>query len=291
LRVSALQLRVWDQSGIFRRPAIHSGCQSSEVTGSFNDVGPRLYLRATHVFLSGAVNQHLEKTHMHRLSTSLLGFGVLAAVSCGAPAELDVDRFPAIDDTGYSDEDATGGPAATATPPLTGAAGSVASPMGAAGTAGATSVAPPVSGTGGASNNGGGTPPAPAASGAGSGAMAAAAGGSGMAPAAGGCPTDITVLFDRPIEQGGCNGAACHIPGATRPDLISPNPEQRLVNIQSTCNGLPYIGQGPEDSFLALKITTPPDSCGLTMPFFMPQALNADDEACILAWIDQVSGG
>lgn len=121
--------------------------------------------------------------------------------------------------------------------------------------------------------------------------MAAAGGGSGMAPAAGGCPDDITVLFNRPIEQGGCNGAACHVPGATTPDLVSPNPEQRLLAVQSTCMGIPYIGGGPEDSFLALKITTPPDGCGLSMPFFMPQALNANDEACILAWIDQVSGG
>lgn len=112
-----------------------------------------------------------------------------------------------------------------------------------------------------------------------------------MAPAAGGCPDDITLLFNRPIEQGGCNGAACHIPGATRPDLVSPNPEQRLLDVQSMCNGIPYIGESAEDSLLALKITTPPDGCGLTMPFFMPQALNAEDEACILAWIDQVSGG
>jgi hypothetical protein len=250
------------------------------------------------VFRSRAVTQHLEKLNMHRLSTSLLGLGALAAVSCGAPAELDVDRFPAIDDTGYSDGDVPGNPVATATPPVAGAGGSVASPVGAAGVssaAGATSAPPPVSGTGGAPNNGGGTPPAaagaPAASGAGGGAMAAAAGGSGMAPAGAGCPSDITVLFNRPIEQGGCNGMLCHVPGATSPDLVSPNPEQRLLNVQSTCNGLPYIGQGPEDSFLGLKVTTPPDGCGVSMPFFMPQALNAGDEACILAWIDQVSGG
>jgi hypothetical protein len=55
--------------------------------------------------------------------------------------------------------------------------------------------------------------------------------------------------------------------------------------------GLPYIGATVEDSFLALKVTTPPAGCGLAMPFFTPQTLNAEDEACILEWIEEISGG
>jgi hypothetical protein len=113
-----------------------------------------------------------------------------------------------------------------------------------------------------------------------------AAGGDGAG--AGACPDDITVLFNRPSDQGGCAGAACHIAGATAPDLVSPNIEARLVGVTSQCEQRPYIG--PDDSFLAEKISGSP-ACGLAMPFLMPQALNAADEACILAWIDEVSGG
>jgi hypothetical protein len=100
------------------------------------------------------------------------------------------------------------------------------------------------------------------------------------------------VLFNRPITAGGCAGDACHIPGKTNPDLVSPNPEQRLLNVMSQCNGRPYIGAADVDGgFLADKIAGTPPECGLAMPFFMPQALSADDEACILSWIDEVSGG
>jgi hypothetical protein len=103
-----------------------------------------------------------------------------------------------------------------------------------------------------------------------------------------GCPEDITVLFNRPIQQGGCQGAGCHIPGNTSPDLVSPNPAERLLNVASTCNGRPYIGA--DDSFLVNKITGTPPECGSPMPFLMPELLSAADEACILAWVDEVAG-
>jgi len=102
-----------------------------------------------------------------------------------------------------------------------------------------------------------------------------------------GCPEDITLLFARPLQQGGCQGTGCHSPGNTSPDLISPNPAERLLDVPSSCGGRPYIGR--DDSFLVDKITGEPPACGAPMPFSMPDALTAEDEACILAWIDDVS--
>ncbi len=233
---------------------------------------------------------------MHRSSTGLLGFGVLALMACGAPAELDDSRFPLPDEAGYADLEGplTGAAGASSLPSAPAGGGVSAPPANAPGAGGsAAAPAPPVAAAGG---TGAATPPpgaggTPAAAGsanvgAGTGGASMAAGGTGAA--AGGCPDDITVLFDRPIEQGGCNGAACHIPGATAPDLVSPNIESRLVGVTSQCEQRPYIGPG--DSFLAEKIAGNP-ACGLAMPFFMPQALSAADEACILDWIDEVSGG
>lgn len=113
------------------------------------------------------------------------------------------------------------------------------------------------------------------------------AGGSGNAQ--GGCPDDITVLFKRPGSQGGCEGGGCHVPGGTRPDLVSPNIEERLLNVASGCRSRPYIG--PDDSFLAEKVSVGPPECGGAMPFLTPQALNAEDEQCILDWIEEVASG
>jgi hypothetical protein len=102
-----------------------------------------------------------------------------------------------------------------------------------------------------------------------------------------GCPEDITLLFNRPLQQGGCQGAGCHSPGNASPDLISPNPAERLRDVVSGCNGRPYIAA--DDSFLLDKLTASSPECGASMPFSMPEALSAEDEACILAWIDEVS--
>jgi hypothetical protein len=214
-----------------------------------------------------------------RISTTLLGLGALAAVSCGSPAELDESQFPELDATGYTD--GTGG-SVGALPSGNSAAGG-ASGVGGAGTS--------MMGRGGAPSGGAGVANVP--SGGGAPAVAGGAAGASSPPGSGGCPEDITVLFNRPIEQGGCAGGACHIPGATRPDLVSPNPEDRLLNVQSMCNGMAYIGASAsaEDSLLAAKVTTPPNGCGLAMPFFMPQALGEEDRACILAWVDEISGG
>jgi hypothetical protein len=244
------------------------------------------FLRAADVFLSGAVTSRghnsrgqkrviRNELNMYRISTSWLGLGCLVAVSCGAPAELDESRFPGVDDTGYTDGTAGAGTGGAGVVP-SGGAGTT--PSGGAGTV-------PSGGAGGAAAGSGGAGVAQQGGSAGT----PAAGGTGAV--AGGCPDDITLLFNRPIEQGGCAGSLCHIPGVTAPDLVSPNPEQRLVNQQSSgaCGSRPYIS--PTESLLAEKIAGNPPPCGLAMPFLMPAALSADDEACILAWIDQVSGG
>ena len=187
---------------------------------------------------------------MYRCSFLLMGLGLLAA-SCGSPGELDEERFPDV----YTEiGDGSGG---TQT-----------------GTAGTGGVAP-VGGAGGVVGGGAGTGGTPSQAGAGS---------------TGGCPDDISVLLNRPGNQGGCAGDMCHVPGVQGPDLISPGVEARLLNVASTCMDRPYIGA--TDSYLKEKITAT-SPCGGTfpMPLFTPNALNATDEACIVAWIDQVGAG
>lgn len=213
---------------------------------------------------------------MHRPSTSWIGLLALH-LACGAPAELDKDLFPVPGDTGYTDRaigsagtnNATGnggGPSANA-----GAGGTPAGAVGRGGSGGAggASSNPPASG--GASS----TPPAGGASGSGS-----------------GCPADVTTLFNRPANKGGCADKGCHVAsGGIMPDLVSPGVVDRLLDVASTCQGIPYIGAGVEDSFLADKIAGHPPKCNQPMPFFQEQALSAADEKCILDWVAQVGGG
>lgn len=226
---------------------------------------------------------------MHRLTTSWLGRGAwaavslaavsLAAVSCGSPVELDPNLYPAPDDTGYVSGDSTG----SAGTPLGGAAAGGQAPGGQApggqGADGQAAGGQPV----GAPSGGNATPPA--ANGDSGGVTPAAGGGA----SAGGCPDDITVLFDRPLADGGCAGAGCHVANGTPPDLVSPGLEARLIDVISTCNGRPFIGA--DDSFLADKISGERPECGSPMPFLSADLLSADDRQCILDWIDEVSGG
>lgn len=212
---------------------------------------------------------------MYRFSTSCLGLAVLIAFACGAPAELDESLFPAT----YSDDET--GSAAGGSAPSIGGSGAVPN-----GTGGAPSVVGG-SGSGGIPTGSSGSPPVSGASGGGG---LATGGGSTTGPD--GCPTDISVLFNRPGADGGCAGGLCHQPGVTPPDLVSPNPLPRLLNVQSpNCAGYSYIGATPEESLIFLKITTPPMGCGLAMPFTMPEALSAEDEACITAWVTANAGG
>lgn len=142
-------------------------------------------------------------------------------------------------------------------------------------------------GTGTTGNGAGGTgTPAQGGTGNAQGGTGNAQGGTASA---GGCPTDITELFNRPGNQGGCADPGCHVPGGTPPDLVSPGVVDRLLNVSSMCNSRPFVGAG--DSFLAEKVTTRDPECGSEMPLFQGQALSAQDEQCIVDWIDQVGGG
>jgi hypothetical protein len=216
---------------------------------------------------------------MQRFLTSRALTGALCLAACGSPAGLDEDTFPTLEQTGYAGGATQGASAGQ------GGSGGVAAP-GTGGSAGS-----PVS------SNGGG-----AQASAGSGANGGSGTTGGTAIGGSGCPSDIPTLFARPVAQGGCTsgqGGGCHEAGSQKPDLVSPNVAMRLLNVASTCtktsSGMtvaarPYIGAG--DSFLEEKIAGSPNQmCGLSMPFFMPDALSAADEQCIIQWIDQVAGG
>lgn len=110
--------------------------------------------------------------------------------------------------------------------------------------------------------------------------------GAGGAGGVGTCPEDITLLFARPGEEGGCGGLGCHVPDGTRPDLVSPAPEARLLGVPSTCSGRPYVAA--DDSFLAEKLDGSSPQCGARMPFFNAPALSEEDRACMLRWIAEV---
>jgi hypothetical protein len=190
--------------------------------------------------------------------------GALGLAACGSPSELDEKAFPA--------DYATGSSGMTQVVPG-GQGGSAAAAPGGGGSSGSLVGA-----------NGG-----------------SAATGGGATIGANGCPSDVTTLFARPIAMGGCtSGGGCHEPTSViKPDLVSPNVAARLLNVASTCSktssGMsvqprPYIGKS--DSFLEEKIAGSPDpSCGISMPFFAPDALSAADRQCIIQWIDQVAGG
>jgi hypothetical protein len=217
---------------------------------------------------------------MQGFLTSCALTGALCLAACGSPAGLDEEAFPALDQTGYggTTQVVSGGQGGSS-----GAALSAGAAVGANG-GGAQASAGSGSNGGNGSNGGSGTT------------------GGSMTMGSSGCPSDATTLFARPIAQGGCTsgqGGGCHEAGSQKPDLVSPNVAMRLLNVASTCkktsSGMtvparPYIGA--TDSFLEEKIAgTPDQSCGISMPFFMPDALSPADEQCIIQWIDQVAGG
>ncbi len=212
-----------------------------------------------------------------------------SSLACGAPAELDESIFPLPNATGYADARGSfGGSSSVGGSPM--AQGGRTGAMGGSGNVsqGGSQLAMGGSGAnlgGGASSTGGSSP------GGGTGGSASGGGnaGSGSMPPVGGCPDDVTTLFKRPGNQGGCEGGACHSPGVVAPDLVSANVLDRLLNEPSGCMGRPYIG--PDDSFLAEKISAAGPDCGGAMPFLTPQALSAADEQCILDWIDEVASG
>lgn len=198
---------------------------------------------------------------MQSFLTTCAIIGALGLAACGSPSGLDEDSFP---ETYASTGSGIGG----STVVVSGQAGSsgLASSGGSSGTTGSTQ-------TGGS--------------------------GSTVMTPPGGCPSDASVLFNRPVSQGGCTAnGGCH-DGAVMPDLVSPNVLSRLLNVASSCkktsSGMsvparPYIGK--DDSFLQEKIAGSPNAeCGYAMPFLMPQALSDADRKCIVDWINSVKGG
>jgi hypothetical protein len=190
--------------------------------------------------------------------------GALGLAACGSPSELDEDSFP----TAYAN------------------AGD--------GVGGSTVVVGGQAGSSGLASNGGSAGSGNTQSGGSS-----AGTGSTVSTGPGGCPSDITVLFNRPSTQGGCAaGGGCH-DGAVMPNLVAPNVLSRLLNVASSCKktsagmsvaARPYIGK--DDSFLKEKVAGSVNSeCGVSMPFFMTQSLSDADRQCIVDWIDSVKGG
>lgn len=204
---------------------------------------------------------------MQSILTTCAIIGALGLAACGSPSELDEDSFPKLEETGYTNT-------------ASGAGGSTVVVSGGQGGA---------SGSGNAVSNGGGAQAGGSSAGS----------GSTVSTGANGCPSDITVLFNRPSTQGGCTAnGGCH-DGAIQPDLVSPNVLSRLLNVASTCkktsSGMsvpprPYIGK--DDSFLKEKVAgSVNQECGVAMPFFATQSLSDADRKCIVDWIDSVKGG
>lgn len=226
---------------------------------------------------------------MHPFSRSLLWLFV-SSLACGAPAELDESIFPSPNATGYADATgAFGGSSAAGGGGSPLAQGGRSGGVGGSGNASQGGSMPLGMGGAGVSLGGGASSMGGSASGGGTGGSAPTGGNAGSGTMPQGCPDDVTELFRRPGNQGGCEGSACHIPGVVAPDLVSPNVLDRLLNEPSACMGRPYIG--PDDSFLAEKISASGPDCGGAMPFLTPQALSAADEQCILDWIDEVASG
>jgi hypothetical protein len=113
-------------------------------------------------------------------------------------------------------------------------------------------------------------------------------GGTGGAPSSCDAPT---LVFQVDGMQGGCNGAACHVPGGSfPPDLVSVNVEDRLVDQPSTgqfCSDQLLIdSQNIENSLILKKIAANPE-CGDQMPFGL-DPLSAEKVQCIRTWIQSV---
>jgi hypothetical protein len=224
---------------------------------------------------------------MYRLFARRICLGLIA-FGCGSPGDLDRSVFPELDDTGYPDR--VGAAGAGLGGAFTGTGGT--SPVGTAGVGGTgagTGGTAPIGGSGGAPGVSGTGGQAGSIGQSGSaGQVGLGQGGSGAEPGA--CPSDILVLLNRPAMQGGCAGDLCHVPGATPPDLTSPGVEARVLNVMASqaCGGRPLVGA--DDSVIVEKISNP-DPCGEPMPFFAEDKLSAEDEACIIEWVDGLAAG
>jgi hypothetical protein len=100
------------------------------------------------------------------------------------------------------------------------------------------------------------------------------------------CPDIVQQLF---VMR--CAGSICHegAEPAAGLDLISPNVESRLVNVEGRdCPGLLVDPVLPETSLLYQKLLPLPD-CGSPMPIGKP-ALTGFELECVREWIATRSG-
>lgn len=102
-----------------------------------------------------------------------------------------------------------------------------------------------------------------------------------------------TLVFQVDGMQGGCNGGTCHTPANVAtfpPDLISPNPETRLLDVVSNsafCPGKTYIDTTNIDNSLILQVIQPNPPCAVQMPFNLTP-LTPEKIQCVRDWVQSV---
>lgn len=102
------------------------------------------------------------------------------------------------------------------------------------------------------------------------------------------CPEDfeIETLFERRCAGGACHGADAV---AGNLDLVSPGFAERMIGVRSEiCDWAPLVVPGnAEESFLYVKVTNPPLSCGEPMP---PVGYLTNNEVrCVRDWIESLA--
>jgi hypothetical protein len=104
------------------------------------------------------------------------------------------------------------------------------------------------------------------------------------APDADSVPACGDVLADIIVPR--CAGGACHddVGPSAGLDLRSAGIGTRLIDVVSTCNGLPLIDADDRPaSYLINKLGATP-TCGASMPPGAP--LPPDDLACVIEWVE-----
>lgn len=103
------------------------------------------------------------------------------------------------------------------------------------------------------------------------------------------CPDDfrIEVLFEESCAGGACHGADASPAGGL--DLVTPGFAERMIDVPAEiCSWSTLVVPGdPEQSFLYIKVTDPPLSCGDPMP---PVGYLTNNEVrCVADWIESLA--